>query len=167
MAPRDAPPAGEHNRRRQVDMRWPALILGVALVAVAFMAAGRVADTRQGLIFEVVTLLAGLAGGSLFLYGLVARTRRARPAGGLQSVAEQTPQPHVRTANDLVGGGGGLVLAAVLVLGTALSAGPLWALLGLVVLLPMLAGCSYLVIRFFTAPEREWRIDLQKLTGRR
>jgi peptidoglycan/LPS O-acetylase OafA/YrhL len=148
-------------------VRWPALILGIALVAAAFLAAGRVANTREGLVFETIALLAGLVGGGLILYGLAARTRRVGPAAGARPEATERQGPQVRTANDLVAGGGGLLVAALLLVGIGLSAGPLWALLGLVVLLPMVAGCSYLVIRFFRAPEREWRIDLQGLTGRR
>src|SRR5258707_14326041 len=57
-------------------MRWAALGAGVILVVVAFLAGSRVADTREGLIYEVVTLLAGLAGVSLLLYGLVAPVSR-------------------------------------------------------------------------------------------
>jgi peptidoglycan/LPS O-acetylase OafA/YrhL len=167
MAKRDAAPEGEHHRGQQVTVRWPALIVGIGLVAAAFMAAGRVANTRDGLIFETIALLAGLVGGGLVLYGLAARTRRAGPAEAAKPQATERPTPQVRTANDLLAGGGGLLVAAVLVLGTGLSAGPLWALLGLVVLLPMVAGCSYLIVRFLRAPEREWRIDLRRLTGRR
>jgi peptidoglycan/LPS O-acetylase OafA/YrhL len=166
MAQRDEAAESEHPRGLQVGVRWAALILGVVLVAVAFLAAGRVADTREGLVFEVITLLGGLLGGSLFLYGLAARTRRPRPAATPMVNTSAPVPPLARTANDLVAGGGGLVVAAVLVIGTGVSAGPQWALLGLVVLLPMVAGCSYLVIRFLRAPERDWRIDLTRLTGR-
>jgi hypothetical protein len=63
-------------------------------------------------------------------------------------------------------GGGGLLIATILIVGIALSTGPLWGLLGLVLLLPMVAGCAYLCVRFLRAPEREWRIDLQRLTRR-
>ena len=45
-------------------MRRAALVAGAGLVIVAFGAATRVADTREGLIAEVVTLLAGLTPGS-------------------------------------------------------------------------------------------------------
>jgi hypothetical protein len=61
-------------------------------------------------------------------------------------------------------GGGGLLIATILIVGIALSTGPLWGLLGLVLLLPMVVGCGYLCVRFLRAPEREWRIDLQRLT---
>jgi hypothetical protein len=43
----------------------------------------------------------------------------------------------------------------------------LWALMGLALLLPMVIGCGYLCLRFLRAPQREWKIDLQKLTSRR
>jgi len=133
---------------------------GLLLVAVAFIAAARVADTREGLIAEIVTLLAGLGGVGLLLYGLVpkrnafAPSSAARPAG-----TEGRP----RTANDLLVGGGGLAVAVLLLGGLALSAGWGWAALGAVLLLPMIAGSAYLVIAFVRAPQREWSIDLRRL----
>lgn len=140
---------------------------GVVLVVVAFFAAARVADTRVGLVFETITLLAGLAGVSLILYGLFATTGQPNdPAGARSPVIVATP-PRARSANDLLLGGSGLLLATILIIGIALSTGPLWALLGLVLLLPMIAGCAYLCFRFLRAPEREWRIDLQRLTRHR
>jgi hypothetical protein len=145
-------------------VRWPALLAGIVLVGVAFLAAGRVADTREGLISEVITLLAGMAGVILILYGLFATSSRTSgpPAGPLPRI-RSTPQ-RVRSANDLLLGGGGLLIATILIVGIALSTGPLWGLLGLVLLLPMVVGCGYLCVRFLRAPEREWRIDLQRLT---
>jgi hypothetical protein len=145
-------------------VRWPALLAGIVLVGLAFLAAGRVADTREGLIFEVVTLLAGMAGVILVLYGLFATSGQSsgqaiEPLPRIRS----TPQ-RVRSANDLLLGGGGLLIAMILIVGIALSTGPLWGLLGLVLLLPMVVGCAYLCVRFLRAPEREWRIDLQRLT---
>jgi hypothetical protein len=148
-------------------VRWPALVTGIGLVGLAFLAAGRVANTREGLIFEVITLLAGMAGVILVLYGLF---RTSGQTGGhadeppRQSLS--TPQ-RVRSANDLLLGGGGLLIAAILIAGIAVSTGPLWALLGLVLLLPMVTGCAYLCMRFLRAPEREWKIDLQRLTRHR
>jgi hypothetical protein len=143
------------------------LVGGVVLVAVAFVAAARVADTREGLVFETITLLAGLAGVSLVLYGLFATSGELhRPAGPRSPVIVAAP-PQVRSANDLLLGGGGLLLAIILIIGIALSTGPLWALLGLVLLLPMVAGCAFLCFRFLRAPEREWRIDLERLTRHR
>ncbi len=140
---------------------------GVVLVTVAFVTAGRVADTREGLVFETITLLAGLAGVILVLYGLFANTgRRDGPASAHPRVIQATPQP-VRSANDLLLGGSGLLIAFILIVGIGLSTGPLWALLGVVLLLPMVTGCAYLCFRFLRAPEREWRIDLQRLTRHR
>lgn len=145
-------------------VRWPALLAGIVLIGMAFLAAGRVADTREGLIFEVITLLAGMAGVILVLFGLFATPgQTSRQAAEPPPRDRPTPQ-RVRSANDLVVGGGGLVLATILIGGIALSTGPLWGLLGLVLLLPMVVGCAYLCVRFFRAPEREWRIDLQRLT---
>jgi hypothetical protein len=144
-------------------VRWLALATGTALVTIAFLAGGRVADTRQGLVFEVIALLAGLAGVILVLYGWVATAPRAR-GRSLPSLATSPPPVHVRSANELLIGGIGLGLAAVLVTGVALSAGMLWALLGLVLLLPMVIGCAYLCVRFLRAPQREWKIDVQRLT---
>jgi hypothetical protein len=136
------------------------------LVAVAFLAGGRVADTRQGLVFEVVALLAGLAGVSLILYGWVAPALRAHPASPREPVT-LPPTAQIRSANELLIGGGGLVIAAGLVVGIGLSAGILWALMGVALLLPMSIGCAYLCIRFFRSPQREWRVDFQRLTHRR
>ena len=147
-------------------MRWPALLAGIVLIGVAFLAAGRVADTRDGLISEVITLLAGMAGVILVLYGLFASS--GRPGGQPVELPNRTrsmPQ-RVRSANDLLLGAGGLSIATILIVGIALSTGPVWGLLGLVLLLPMVAGCAYLCVRFIRAPEREWRIDLQRLTRR-
>ena len=146
-------------------MRWLALGSGAVLVVIAFVAGARVADTREGLLFEVTALLAGLAGVSLVLYGWVAPTARAH-AGRPAPRAESRPAPLVRSANELLIGGGGLVIVAVLVAGIALSAGPLWALLGLVLLTPMAIGSAFLCWRFLRAPAREWKIDLEKLTHR-
>ena len=56
-------------------MRWLSVIAGVALLALAIAAVTRVADTREGLVAEIVTLLGALAGVSLLIYGLTARPR--------------------------------------------------------------------------------------------
>jgi hypothetical protein len=128
-------------------MRRFALVAGAALVVVAFAAATRVADTREGLIAEVVTLLAGVAGVGALIYGLAARQRT--PAGRQSS---QTPRPaRPRTASDLLLGTGGVAVSAVLVIGLAITAGPLSAVFGLALLLPMIAGCVYLCVRFLRA----------------
>jgi hypothetical protein len=140
------------------------LLAGLVLIGLAFLAAGRVADTREGLIFEVITLLAGMAGVILVLYGLFATSgQTSGPAVETLPRIRSTPQ-RVRSANDLLLGGGGLLIATILIVGIALSTGPLWGLLGVVLLLPMVVGCAYLCVRFLRAPEREWRIDLQRLT---
>ena len=136
------------------------------LVVVAFLAGSRVADTREGLIYEVVTLLAGLAGVSLLLYGLVAPMG---PAGGSTQNPRVAPPAteRVHNAGELLVGVGGLVISAVLFGGIAVTAGLLWALLGGVLLLPMIAGCVYLCVSFVRAERREWTIDFQKLRGNR
>lgn len=132
----------------------------------AFFAATRVADTRQGLVFEVVTLLAGLAGVSLLLYGLVTTLGRSRP------VAQRPPaaapeEEKVHNAGELLVGALGLVVAAILLGGIATTAGLLWVLLGSILLLPMIAGSSYLCFTFARAQHRDWKIDLQKLVSHR
>src|SRR5262249_60638938 len=58
-------------------VRWLALAAGIALVVLAAGAVTRVADTREGLIAEIVTLFAGGAGVVLLIYGLAARPRPA------------------------------------------------------------------------------------------
>jgi hypothetical protein len=126
-------------------MRWLSLIAGIAFIAVAFAAATRVADTREGLIAEVVTLFSGLAGVSLLLYGLIARPRPASRA----DVPTSPPPPARRpSARDLAIGAGGIALAAVLLGGLFFSAGWQWAALGFVILLPMIAGSVFLCGRF-------------------
>jgi len=147
-------------------VRWLALAAGAVFVIIAFLAGGRVADTREGLIYEVIALLAGLAGVSLVLYGWVAPAARAR-AGIPRPPVAPPPPVRIRSANELLIGGGGLVIAAILITGIAFSAGVLWALMGLALLLPMVIGCGYLCLRFLRAPERDWKIDLQRLTHHR
>lgn len=131
-------------------MRWFALVAGVGLVAVAFGAAGRVADTRQGLIAEVITLLAGASGISLATYGLAAR-RRQPSQMELPHSSAQPSASAARSRRDLTLGAGGIALALFLVTGLAVSAGFLWASFGLLLLLPMLAGSVYLFWRYFRA----------------
>lgn len=128
-------------------MRKAALIAGSALVVIAFAAATRVADTREGLIAEVVTLLASLAGVSLLIYGLTARSRSS-PA---KQAAAAANRDRPRTRSDLVYGAAGVVVAIVLVAGLALSGGPMLAVFGLALLLPMIAGCVYLCLRYLRA----------------
>ena len=126
-------------------MRWLALVAGVALTVLAFAAVTRVADTKEGLIAEVVTLFAALAGIGLLIYGLAAR-RNVPPAPALPRAAE--PATHRRSGRDLKLGVGGLALAVVLLSGLSVSGGLLWAVFGFALLLPMIAGCVYLCVRF-------------------
>ena len=126
-------------------LRWPALVAGVALAVLAVAAVTRVTDTREGLIAEIVTLLAGLGAVSLVLYGLVARPDfrpRATPP------SPPRPEPRPRSNRDAALGAGGLALAVVLLVGLAISGGPLWAAFGLALLVPMIAGCVYLCVRY-------------------
>lgn len=142
-------------------MRWVSLGAGIALIVLAFAAATRVADTREGLIAEVITLLAGLAGISLLLYGLIGGARRSSP-GAERPLPAKVPAPAVRPVTDLLLGGAGIATAIVLVSGLAVTGGFQWAGLGLVLLLPMIAGSIYLCVRFVRAPAREWKIDLRR-----
>jgi hypothetical protein len=125
-------------------MRWLSLVAGIGFVALAFVAGTRVADTRDGLIAEVVTLFAGLAGVSLVLYGVFAGARPG-PRPGIPR------RPHPPSSRDLAIGAGGLGLAAILLGGLLISAGWQWAALGFVVLLPMIAGSAFLCGRFLLA----------------
>jgi vacuolar-type H+-ATPase subunit I/STV1 len=59
-------------------VRRLSVVAGGLLIAVAFAAATRVANTREGLIAEVITLLSGLAGMTLVFFGLFSG---ARPGG--------------------------------------------------------------------------------------
>ncbi len=123
------------------------LAVGALLVVVAFAAATRVADTREGLIAEVILLFASLGGVSLLLYGLTANRVPVTPAR--PPTRDATPvSAHRREQRDLLLGSGGVALALILVSGLAFSGGALWAVLGLALLLPMLAGSVYLVFRF-------------------
>lgn len=125
-------------------MRWIALVAGVALIGLAFAAGSRVADTREGLIAEVITLLAGVIGLSLVTYAFFARERTgaaplpppSRPALGRSG-----------SPRDLALGAGGVALSIVLLAGLGISGGLLWAGLGFLLLLPMLAGSVYLCWR--------------------
>jgi hypothetical protein len=138
---------------------------GALLIALSFGSATLVADTRPGLIAEIVTLLAGLAGVGLLLYGLVPK-RPGKPAAGETSPPPR-PRPAVRSLNDLLIGASGLLLAAVLLVGLAVSAGWQWSIMGAVLLLPMAIGSVYLLAAFVRAPRREWKIELPRFAGRR
>src|SRR5438046_4888515 len=73
----------------------------MALVALAFAAATRVSDSREGLIAEIITLLGGLAGVSLLIYGLAAR-RRPSSVLATSSPAPSRLTPRPRSRNDLL-----------------------------------------------------------------
>jgi hypothetical protein len=135
-------------------------VCGLLLIAVAFVAAAQVADSREGLIAEIVTLLAGLAGVGFLLYGLVPKRHDAPVRQGGKH--GQT-RPSRRSANDLLAGASGIVVALVLIGGIAFSAGWAWAAMGAVLLVPMLAGSVYLLIAFSRAAERDWSVDLRRL----
>jgi hypothetical protein len=127
-------------------VRWLSLIAGAGLIAIAFGAATFVADTREGLIAEVVTLMAGLFGVSLLLYGLLARARPAPRQAVSVSHAVRSP-----SSREFTIGAAGLGLAVILIGGLAVSAGWQWAALGSVMLLPMIAGSAFLCARFLRA----------------
>lgn len=128
------------------------------MIALAFAAGSRVADTREGLIAEVVALFAGLCGISLLLWGLLAARRTAsRPVPG-PPAAQAARSSDVRPVADLVLGVAGLLIAVFLMTGLAVSGGVEWAGLGSVLLVPMMAGCVYLCVRFARAPSRDWKI---------
>jgi hypothetical protein len=128
-------------------LRRISLVAGIVLIAIAFAAATRVANTREGLIAEVITLLAGLAGMTLVLYGLFARARPAMNPSGPRPASPARPP----SARDFALGAGGLLLAVLLVGGWGISAGWQWAALSVVVLLPMIVGSAVLCIRFLRA----------------
>jgi hypothetical protein len=128
-------------------VRLLSLVAGAGLIVIAFAAATFVADTREGLIAEVITLMAGLVGVSLLLYGLLAGARPApRP-----SVSRAPEIARAPSSKELTIGAAGLVLAVILIGGLAVSAGWQWAALGSVMLLPMIAGSAFLCIRFLRA----------------
>jgi hypothetical protein len=143
-----------------VRRRWLSLAVGGLLIAVAFASATRVANTRDGLIAEVITLFAALVGVSLILYGMFAGVR-LRPRAS-QAAGPRPPAPAVRSLKDLLAGAAGIVVALVLLLGLTTSAGIQWAGLGSVMLLPMIAGSLYLCIRFLRAPGRDLKVPIPK-----
>jgi len=130
-------------------MRWFAFAAGVALTVLAFGSATRVADTREGLVFEIITLLGGLAGIGLLTYAFAARRRPSTPQAPATAPASQLRQ--TRSRRDLLLGAGGIVLGLILLTGLAISGGALWAGFGLALMLPMLAGSVYLCVRYVRA----------------
>lgn len=147
-------------------MRWLAVAAGVALLVFSLVATTQVADTRQGLLIEIITLTGWLAGVALVLAGWFLGRGHAQGRPIAPPVIVE-PRQQVRSANELLMGGGGIVLAAILLGGLAYSGGTLWALLGFLILLPMVVGCAYLCFVFIRGPEREWRIDFRKLMRNR
>jgi len=141
--------SGQTSWPRLAEVRWLALVAGVALILVAIVAVTRVADTREGLVAEVVTLLGALAGVSLLIYGLVARPR---PQGvAAPRTAPSMVSAGTRSARDLALGTAGIALALILLVGLAVSGGLVWAAFGLALLAPMVAGCVYLCLRYLRA----------------
>ncbi|HKW70142.1 MAG TPA: hypothetical protein VJP81_06115 [Candidatus Dormibacteraeota bacterium] len=131
-------------------MRWLALVTGVALVTLAFGAATRVADTREGLVAEIITLLGGMVGVSLLIYGLAARRRTSAQSPSVSREIEHRP-PGRRSRKDVLLGVGGIGLALVLLAGLAASGGFWWAVIGAVLLVPMVSGSVYLCVRYLRA----------------
>jgi hypothetical protein len=138
-------------------VRWLALVAGVALIVIAVAAVTRVEDTREGLIAEIVTLLAGAAGVSLLIYGLAAR--RGLPRAPASSPPRPTATPVARSRRDILLGAGGVALSVILLTGLAMTGGLLWAALGLALLLPMLSGSIYLFVRYVRAGPATDRIS--------
>jgi len=124
-------------------------VAGVALIVLAVAAVTRVADTREGLIAEVVTLLGAFAGVSLLIYGLTARPRSQTATS--PRPAPQAPSTRPRSSRDLALGAAGIVLALMLLVGLGASGGLVWAAFGLALLTPMVAGSVYLCLRYLRA----------------
>jgi hypothetical protein len=143
-------------------LRWLSLVAGLAMIGVAAVAATRIANTRAGLIAEVIMLLAAVVGLVVLFYGLFARPGPSSKVR-TQSSAANAPESKVRSANDLVLGTVGIVVAIVLLSGLAISGGLLWTTFGFILLSPMLAGSVYLSLRFLRAPNQDWRVDLRPL----
>ena len=102
-------------------MRWLALVAGAGLIALAFGAGTHVADTREGLIAEVITLMAGLVGVSLLLYGLLAGAARPAPR---PTTSPSSPAPvRAPSPKEFTIGVAGLGLALLLISGLAITAG--------------------------------------------
>src|SRR4029079_19654026 len=78
LAERHAAPARADPVRVRHVTRWLSISTGAVLIVIAFAAGLRVSDSREGLIYEIVTLFSGLIGVSLLLYGLVAHSFRGR-----------------------------------------------------------------------------------------
>jgi hypothetical protein len=129
-------------------LRRLSLIAGIALIVVAFGAGTRVADTREGLIAEVITLLAAVAGIVLVLYGMFAGRRPGPPRA---AVVPPSAPARLPSRRDFAAGSAGLLVAAVLIGGLVVTAGWQWAAWGSVLLLPMIVGSFYLCGRYLRA----------------
>src|SRR6202165_77823 len=123
--------------------RWSA-VAGVVLIAVAFGAATRVAKTREGLIAEVITLLAGLAGMTLVFFGLFTGLRLVpRPA------VERPPAPaRPPSLRDFALGTAGLLLAVFLIGGWGFSAGWQGDARSVIVMVSWFVGGAFFSSRF-------------------
>ena len=128
-------------------MRRLALVTGIALVAIAFGAATRITNTREGLIAETIMYLAALVGLILIFYGLFGGARPAEKRDVPRSHAVPSPP----SSRQFALGAGGLALAAILISGSGLTAGWQWAALSSVMLLPMIVGSAILCARFLRA----------------
>jgi hypothetical protein len=117
------------------------------LVAIAFGAATQVANSREGLIAEAITLLAGLGGVSLVLYGVFGGARQVP----VSAVPRPTAPARPPSSREFAMGAAGLGVAVILIGGLAITAGWQWAALGMVVLLPMIVGSAYFCARFLRA----------------
>src|SRR5438552_9047082 len=101
-------------------MRRISLVAGAALVILAFGAATRVSDTREGLIAEVVTLLGGLAGVGVLVYGLTVRRRESQastpyvPRRGSAPGERGGEIPRPRSTRDILLNGGGITVSMIL-----------------------------------------------------
>ena len=118
----------------------------MALVVLAFAAATHVEDTRDGLIAEIVLMFSALSGVCLLVYGLAAR--KGLPAAPVVARAATSEGPRPRSKNDVLLGGGGIGVAVILLAGLTFSGDAFLAALGLILLLPMIAGSVYLCLRF-------------------
>lgn len=151
----------EHMKSQGAELRrWASVLAGLALIGVAAIAATRVENSRAGLIAEIIMYLSVVAGLVLLFYGIYAGRSRGTSVR-TESSQSTSPEPQVRSANDLVLGTAGIVLAIALLSGLAISGGMLWATFGFILLLPMLVGSLYLSQRFLRAPSRDWRVELR------
>jgi len=127
-------------------LRWPAIAAGAVLIVIAFAAATRVEDTRAGLIAEIILMFSALGGVCLLVYGLAARKGLAPAPAPRAPALSEAPRP--RSRNDGLLGAAGIGVAVLLLAGLTFSGDGFLAALGLILLLPMIAGSAYLCLRF-------------------